>query len=272
MSTRRKTSGTRPRAVPDLGRLVDLVARLRGPGGCPWDQEQRLPDCRAYLLEEAHEVAGAIDREDWEGLADELGDLLFQVVFIVSLAQEGGRFDLHRVIDGVHAKMVARHPHVFGNEPAADAKAVRQAWERRKLESGSHASLLEGLEPSLPALLAAYRMTQKAAGVGFDWPDVASVVEKLEEEMGELRRALAEPAGAPTRTKIQEEIGDLLLTVVNLARKLEVDPEAALAQANLKFKRRFQEVERALRAEGKSPAEATVDEMDGWWERIKRGE
>src|SRR4029079_19702655 len=218
---------------PDLQKLADLVARLRAPDGCPWDREQTLPDVRAYLLEEAHELAGAIDSGDWEELAEELGDLLFQAAFIGRLAEESGAFSLSQVIDGVYRKMVERHPHVFGDEVLADAEAVRQAWERRKLKQESkRESLFSGVPTSLPALLAAYRLTQKAAGVGFDWPAAAAVLAKAEEEIAEVREALAQG----DKDAVREEVGDLLFTLANLARKLEVDPEAALPGTNRKFR------------------------------------
>jgi nucleoside triphosphate diphosphatase len=253
--------------TPDLQKLVDLVARLRAPDGCPWDKEQTLENVRAYLLEEAHELAGAIDGGDWQELAEELGDMLFQVAFIARLAEEAGAFRLPQVIDGVHSKMVARHPHVFGNESLADAEAVRQAWERRKLnEEPNRKTLLGGVPSSLPALLGTYRLTQKAAGVGFDWPDAASVLDKAEEEITEVREALAEGKAA----QVREEIGDLLFTLANLARKLDVDPEAALAGTNRKFRTRFAAVEQGLAAKGKTAAEATLEEMDELWEAAKR--
>jgi nucleoside triphosphate diphosphatase len=251
---------------PDLQKLLDLVARLRAPDGCPWDREQGLADVRAYLLEEAHEVAGAIDSGDWGELAEELGDLLFQVAFIGRLAEEAGAFRVSQVVDRVHRKMVERHPHVFGDEVLADADAVRQAWERRKLrEEPGRESLLAGVPGSLPALLAAYRLTQKAAGVGFDWPDAQAVLAKLDEETAELRQAL----GQGNKEAVREEIGDLFFTLANLARKLDIDPEAALAGTNLKFRRRFEQVERGLAEQGKSAAEATLAEMDALWERAK---
>ncbi|HYO15766.1 MAG TPA: nucleoside triphosphate pyrophosphohydrolase, partial [Thermoanaerobaculia bacterium] len=187
---------------PDLQKLVDLIARLRAPDGCPWDREQTLPDVRAYLLEEAHELAGAIDGGDWDELAEELGDMLFQVAFIGRLAEEAGAFSVSQVIDGVHRKMVERHPHVFGDEVLADAEAVRQAWERRKLaKEPRRESLFSGVPSSLPALLASYRLTQKAAGVGFDWPTPDAVLDKMEEEIAELRQALA----AGRREEVREE-------------------------------------------------------------------
>lgn len=253
--------------APDLQKLLDLVARLRAPDGCPWDKEQTLPDVRAYLLEEAHELAGAIDGGDWDELAEELGDMLFQVAFIGRLAEEAGAFRLSQVIDGVHRKMVERHPHVFGDEVLADAEAVRQAWERRKLaQEPKRESLFSGVPSSLPALLAAYRLTQKAAGVGFDWPTPDAVLDKMEEEIGELREALA----AGRRDEVKEEVGDLLFTIANLARKVEVDPESALAGTNLKFRKRFAKIEEGLAARGKTAGEASLEEMDELWEAAKK--
>jgi MazG family protein len=255
-----------PRGAADLQPLLDLVERLRAPGGCPWDREQRLADLRAYLLEEAHELAAAIDGGDWTEIASELGDLLFQAAFIGRLGAEAGALALADSIEGVRRKMVARHPHVFGDQELPDAAAVRAAWERRKLqEEPARPSLLAGVPASLPALLAAYRLTQKAAGVGFDWPDAAAVIDKAEEEIGELRGAIA--AGAAPA--VREEVGDLLFTVANLARRLDVDPEAALAAANRKFRHRFEHVERRLAALGKPLGEATLAEMDALWEEAK---
>jgi nucleoside triphosphate diphosphatase len=252
---------------PDLQKLLDLVTHLRAPDGCPWDREQTLPDVRAYLLEEAHELAGAIDGGDWQELEEELGDMLFQVAFIGRLAEEAGAFSLSQVINGVHRKMVERHPHVFGGEALADSTAVRQAWERRKLrQEPKRESLFSGVPTSLPALLAAYRLTQKAAGVGFDWPEAAPVLDKAEEEIGEIRQALE----AGDKDAVREEVGDLLFTIANLARKLEVDPEAALAGTNRKFRQRFARIEEGLAAQGKTAAEATLEEMDALWEAAKR--
>jgi ATP diphosphatase len=271
---------TTPPVPADLQPLLDLVERLRAPDGCPWDREQRLADLRAYLLEEAHELAAAIDGGDWQEVEGELGDLLFQAAFIGRLAAEAGAFDLAQVIDRVRRKMVERHPHVFGGgEELADAAAVQAAWERRKLrQEPARTSLLAGVPASLPALLAAYRLTQKAAGVGFDWPAAGAVLEKAEEEIAELRRALAlAGAGGPggeraaeAAAAVAEEVGDLLLTVANLARKLDIDPEAALAAANRKFRRRFEHVERGLAARGRPLGEASLEEMDALWEEAKR--
>ena len=256
----------------ELSHLLTLVERLRAPDGCPWDREQTLPDLRAYLLEEAHETAAAIDSGSWPAVAAELGDLLFQAAFIARLAAEQGAFSLSDVIEGVHAKMVARHPHVFGGEQLADAKAVRETWERRKVagRSSGGGSLLDGVAPSLPALVASYRMTQKAAGVGFDWPDAAAVLDKVDEELFELRRELA--ADQPSKAAAAAELGDVLFTVANLARKLDVDPEAALAATNLKFRRRFAHIESVLARDGRSVNDAELDEMDRLWHEAKEAE
>ena len=272
---------TAPLSPTDLARLTALVARLRAPDGCPWDREQTLPDLRAYLLEEAHEVAAALDSGDPAELAGELGDLLFQIVFIARLVEEAGGFRLGTALDAVEAKMIARHPHVFGGESLASAREVREAWERRKVRSlqGERRSLLDGATAaSLPALVAAYRLTQKAAGVGFDWREAGEVVAKLDEEIVELKELLSTPEGvertdaATLKQRRTEEVGDLLFTVANLARHLEIDPEGALAAANLKFRRRFAAVEAGLARVGRSVAEASLDEMEEQWQAAKRDE
>ena len=257
-----------------IANLSALVRRLRGPDGCPWDREQRLIDLRAYLLEEAHEVAAAIDSGDWTELRGELGDLLFHIVVIAELAEEQKAFDLPEVSREIEAKMIARHPHVFGAEQLTDATDVHRAWEQRKLttKAPSH-SILEGLPDSLPSLLTAYRMTQKAAGVGFDWPDVDSVFDKVDEEIGELRQELEGGAAVPDRQEaVFEEIGDLLLTIANLARQLEVDPEAALASSNRKFRRRFRALEQEFADGPSSLSDATLEEMETVWRRVKEQE
>ncbi len=261
----------KPDSPPDIGKLRALVIRLRSAGGCPWDREQTLEDLRAYLLEEAHEVAAAIDAGDDAGLAGELGDLLFQAVFVARLAEERGAFDLASVIDAVEAKMIDRHPHVFGGEVLVDAAAVRRSWERRKLRQAPDRSLLHGVPASLPALTGAYRISQKAAGVGFDWPDAAAVLGQVGEELAELEGALAEAGGEPSAAAA-EELGDLLFAVANLGRHLGIDPEAALARGNLKFRRRFQALEQRFAAAGRSIADAGAEEMDREWRAVKRSE
>ena len=265
------------KAVADIEKLRLLVRRLRAPDGCPWDQKQTLADLRAYLLEEAHEAAAAIDAEDWEDLAGEMGDLLFQVVFVSELGREQGHFDLATVIDGIHHKMVERHPHVFGGESLDDASQVVRSWERRKAEkAGGKRSVLSGVAPTLPALTAAYRLTQKAAGVGFDWPEVQGVIDKVREELAEVEQCLGDDASqqgaARQRELLKEELGDLLFSVANLARHLEIDPEAALASGNAKFRRRFEAVEEALKEAGSSIVEADMESMEAQWCRVKKME
>ncbi len=269
--------------APDLAPLAELVRLLRGPGGCAWDRKQTLGDVRGYLLEEAHEVADALDRRDWGALEEELGDLLFHVVFTASVAAEDGHFDLARVIHRIHTKMVDRHPHVFEVEQAGTlhtADEVSRAWEERKLQQEKKdRPLLDGVARSVPALLASYRMTQKAAGVGFDWDEPAEVLDKVEEELGELRAempsAATKPNGPPgpdLRDGLRAELGDLLFTVANLARKLDIDPEAALAETNLKFRRRFGHVETRLKEQDRRLDQASLDEMDALWNEAKAQE
>lgn len=255
----------------DIDQLVSLIRRLRAPDGCPWDRQQTLPDLRAYLIEEAHEVAAAIDGGDHDELAAELGDLLFQIVFAAELGAESGSFDLSQVIDRIHRKMVERHPHVFGGERLANASEVAKSWEQRKRRVERRRSTLAGVPDSLPALVGAYRMTQKAAGVGFDWPDLEGVLDKVREELAELEQALASqlPGDSTSRAAVREELGDLLFSVANLARHLDLDPEATLAQANRKFRRRFQSVEKEVERTGREVSDAELAELDRLWNEVK---
>lgn len=258
-------------AEPDrLQRLVDLVAHLRGPDGCPWDREQQLVDLRAYLLEEAHEAAAAIDAESADDLRTELGDLLFEVAFVGRIAEELGWFTLDEAVESVERKMIERHPHVFGDERLESAAEVRRSWEAQKARDPDRSgSLLSGVAKSLPSLVAALRMTQKAAGVGFDWPDSSGVLDKLDEELAELRSEL-DPEGKPRdRDAVREELGDLLFSIANLARHLGLDPEAALAGANLKFRRRFEHIESRIAADGKTLDQASLEEMERLWLEAK---
>ena len=260
-------------ATYSLRRLFDLVTRLRAPDGCPWDREQEIGDLRAYLLEEAHEVAAAIDSADWDEIGTELGDLLFQIVFIVRLAEESSAFALAEVVDRIEAKMIARHPHIFGDEVLHDSEAVHRAWEQRKLATaGPDSSLLSGVPASLPALLKAYRMTQKAAGVGFDWPDHPAVMAKVEEELEELRAELDETHGPMSDARVREELGDLFFALANLARHLGLDPEAVMAGANAKFHRRFEQLERLLSEQGRSLPDLDPQAMDEAWETVKKAD
>ena len=264
-----------PSPAATLRDLLALVARLRAPDGCPWDREQQLPDVRAFLIEEAHEAAAALDEGDWQAIGAELGDLLFQVAFVLRLAEEEGRLTAEGVVAGIHAKMVARHPHVFGDERLADAAAVRQAWERRKVATGGGEPLLGGVPTSLPALVGVYRLSQKAAGVGFDWPDAAAVLEKVREELAEVEAELPTASAALTgkpSAALEGELGDLLFAVANLARHLGVDPERALAATNAKFRRRFGHVERRLGASGRVLGATPLAELEALWQEAKAEE
>jgi MazG family protein len=248
--------------------VVQLMARLRAPDGCPWDQEQTHRSLRTYLLEEAYEVLDAIERDDAEALQNELGDLLLQVIFHAQMAQEQKRFGIDDVLTGLHEKLVRRHPHVFGEGKADTPEQVVHNWEALKArEKTNNGSALEGLSEHLPALLEAYQLTRKAAQVGFDWKKPEDVLAKLDEEVGEVRKEMA----VNDRERVEDELGDLLFVVVNLARKLGVDPELALRRANRKFVERFRHIEDELARQGKRPEDSTLEEMDDLWERAKKG-
>ena len=259
-----------------FARFVELIARLRAPGGCPWDREQTHDSVKPMTIEEAYEVARAIDDKDDEELKGELGDLLLQVVFHANIAEERGAFRVQDVIRRVLDKMVRRHPHVFGEEAAATPGEVLRNWEaikqaereERGLDDGS-GSMLDSVHPALPAVMEAFQMTTKVARVGFDWPDASAALVKLDEEVAELREAIA--AGADHRT-VSDEVGDLLAAAINVARLAGVDPESALKATNRKFRRRFRYVEDRLRAEGRRPADSSLEEMDRLWDEAKRAE
>lgn len=253
--------------MENLARLQDIVARLRAPDGCPWDREQTHSTLRASLAEECHEVIDAIERSDDTNLREELGDLLLQVVMHAQLADERGAFTLEEIACTVSEKMVRRHPHVFGDKSAADSAAVLKQWEKiKREEKGGNAGVLDGVAISLPALLRSQTLQKKAARVGFDWPDVEPVYEKLGEEIAEVREAVA----AKDPAAIEAEIGDLLFSAVNLARKLGVDAETALAGANKRFLARFRHIEQSLRAEGREVDGTSLEELDHLWEQAKR--
>jgi nucleoside triphosphate diphosphatase len=289
-------------------RLVELQARLRARGGCPWDRKQTHASLRPYLLEETYEVLEAIDARNDDKLASELGDLLLQVVFHAQLAREAGRFDVAEVIERIHAKMVRRHPHVFGAAKARTAGEVLKNWEqlkaeeRRRENGAAEGSLLAGLPANIPALLEAYQLTRRAARIGFDWENIAGLLAKLEEEAEELqrelratgrrayarrkerrvaaganeasarKRALGRAARAAERypgARLEEEVGDLLFVAANIARFLGLDPEITLRKANRKFRRRFREMERLAGSEGRKLAEVEREELEALWERAK---
>ncbi|MBM3488097.1 MAG: nucleoside triphosphate pyrophosphohydrolase [Alphaproteobacteria bacterium] len=260
-----------------IDRLLEIMARLRDPaGGCPWDIEQTFATIAPYTIEEAYEVADAIERGDLAALKDELGDLLLQVVFHAQMAAERRAFAFADVAHGIADKLIRRHPHVFGAGDAATPDAVVTAWEdikaaerAAKAETGATASALDGVARSLPALTRAEKLQKRAARAGFDWPDAAPVVAKIEEEINELR---AEMKAASRPGRIAEELGDLLFACVNLARHLDVDPEAALRDANAKFERRFRHIETTIAAEGRDTRTVSLDRLDALWDEAKRRE
>ncbi len=252
--------------------LLSIMARLRGDGGCPWDREQTRESLKPYLIEEAYEVLDAIDSGTRAGLAEELGDLLFQVVFHSQVASEQGEFSMRDVLAQLCDKMIRRHPHVFAGAPVADARAALAQWERIKQDEGkadgTRRSALEGVPRALPALLRAQRLQAKASRVGFDWTDWQPAWAKVREEMAELDESVA----AGDAGRIREELGDLLFSIVNVARLLGMDAEDALRQADEKFTRRFMEVEAEMRAEGRAVADASAQDLDESWERVKARE
>lgn len=264
----------------DIARLIEIMAALRTPvTGCPWDAEQTFATIAPYTIEEAYEVADAIQRGDLDDLKDELGDLLLQVVFHARMAEEQGAFAFEDVVEAITTKLVRRHPHVFGPAKDLSPDEVKHAWgaikaeeqaERaaRRGEAASVLSLLDGAPTALPGLTRAVKLQQKAATVGFDWDDMALVVKKVREEVDEV----AEAVDSGDRDAIEDEIGDLLCAVANLARHAGVDPEAAIRRSNAKFERRFRAIEAALGAQGRTPADSDLDEMDGLWNAAKAAE
>jgi len=262
----------------DIGRLIEIMAALRTPGsGCPWDLEQTFDTIAPYTLEEAYEVADAIARGDLAHLKDELGDLLLQVVFHARMAEEQGAFAFGEVVEAITTKLIRRHPHVFADEDGKTADAVKGLWERIKAQEKAEEKAARGEEPqgalagvpvALPALTRALKLQNKAGQVGFDWNDKRAVLAKIREEADEIEAALDAGDDAHAAT----EVGDLLFAVVNLARHLEADPEGILRATNRKFERRFASIERALAAQGKTPSDATLAEMDALWDAAKEAE
>ncbi|MDE3159252.1 MAG: nucleoside triphosphate pyrophosphohydrolase [Acidobacteriota bacterium] len=252
-------------------RLVEIMARLRGPNGCPWDSEQTFDTIKPYTLEETYEVLDAIDRRDWGELSEELGDFLLQAVFYAQMAEEQSLFRISDVLDAIIQKLIRRHPHVFGDESAPSASDVKRIWgevkaaEQREKGTRNH-GLLASVPRALPALVEAQQIASRAAHVGFDWETPEQVIEKLHEELGELDRARR----AASPTELENEIGDLLFVLVNLARFVKVDPEQALRRTNAKFRERFSYIERKLAERGKKIEESNLDEMDELWREAKR--
>jgi len=290
-------------------RAVSIMARLRAPGGCPWDREQTFDSIKPYTLEEAYEVLEAIDNRDWDELKGELGDLLLQVLFYSEMAQEDGRFSIDDVLERLSDKLVHRHPHVFGDVKAETSADVLRNWEalkaeekKKRLEAGGGKaakeeakpeSVLAGVSSAIPALLEAYKLSSRAAHVGFDWPNVEGLFDKLSEETSELQQELKHfPAPGPRpaqrgiagsrtgavtppeelKTRLEDEIGDMLFVLVNIARYLSLDPESALKKTNRKFKRRFHWLEQEIRRSGRRLEEATLDEMEALWQQSKTQE
>lgn len=264
--------------------LVQLMARLRSPEGCPWDREQTYESLAPMLLEEAYEAFEAVE-EAREGrpleLRDELGDLLFQIVFYAQVARERGEFAIEDVTEAIHSKMVRRHPHVFGDVTVKDNDELLRNWEAMKAEekraagkdrSAEDSSLLDGVSAKAPALMEAHQLSTKAARVGFDWQRLEDIFDKMHEEIDELKAAItahAESEAEADQTRVREELGDLLFAVTNIARHLQVEPEAALKSTNRKFRRRFRHIEEGLRKRGRSLDAATLDEMEALWQEAK---
>jgi nucleoside triphosphate diphosphatase len=274
-------------------RAVSIMARLRAPGGCPWDREQTFDTIKRYTLEETYEVLEAIDNRDWQELPGELGDLLLQVLFYAEMAKEEGRFSIDDVLDALSGKLISRHPHVFGDAIANDSAQVLKNWEALKLEEKKKnlqaegqpdpaaGPLLAGVSSKMPSLQEAHKISSRAAHVGFDWPTVQGLFEKLSEETRELQEHIREIPGAdvagaeklkvpgPLREKVEDEVGDLFFVLVNIARYLSVDSESALRKTNRKFRRRFGWLEEQLRRQGRALEEATLDEMEALWQQSK---
>lgn len=248
--------------------LVNLMTTLRGPGGCPWDREQTLASLKPFIIEEAYEVIDAIDRDDRHALAEELGDFLLQAVFVAEITRAEGSFDIFDAITVLHDKLVRRHPHVFAGVEARDADQVLVNWEKLKNEErkAENKSVLSGVPQALPALLKASRLTEKAARVGFDWRRAEDVFEKIDEEVRELREAVAEN----DKAHIEEELGDLMFAIANIARKLEVNAEEALQAANRKFTKRFTAMESNVRETARNLDQLTLEEMDALWDQVKK--
>src|SRR5688500_10161435 len=261
--------------TPDAGSafqtLVDIMVRLRGAQGCPWDREQTLESLRSFVLEETHEVLDAIDRGDTAALRGEIGDLIFEGVFLAQICADAGHFTVADSLHAITTKLIRRHPHIFdpSGRPLDTPGEVHQQWEQIKAkeqaDSGERRSVLRGLPKTLPSLLRAYEIGTRVAAVGFDWPKALQVVDKIEEEIAELRAALATEGAA----RSEEEMGDLFFAISNLSRKLGIDPESALRRANEKFTKRFTAMEDRLHARGRSVHDATLEEMEAEWEAVK---
>jgi MazG family protein len=259
-------------------KLVEIMATLRGPDGCPWDKQQDFNSLKPMLVEEVYEVLEAVENNDSDGLSEELGDLLLHVVFHAQLGKETGQFDINTVIGKISDKLVRRHPHVFGGETASTPEEVIKNWEAIKAQEKAEKlknrtpeqrSLLEGIPSKLPAVHEAHQISSRAARVGFDWPDVNGIFDKLQEEVRELKEVISSSGSEDRRDRLEDEIGDMLFVIVNIARYLKVDSESALKRANRKFKSRFQYMEKELAGQGKTLDQASLDEMEALWQKAK---
>jgi MazG family protein len=262
-------------AGPKFQRLVEIMARLRAPGGCPWDREQNFDTIKPYTLEETYEVLDAIDRRDWNDLAEELGDFLLQAVFFAEMAAEEDRFSIEDSLDAINEKLVRRHPHVFADASAETAGDVKRQWDEiksdeKKSKGKTEPGLLDSVPRALPALVEAQQIASRAAGAGFDWENAEQVIEKLHEELGELAEARSLPPSPENQAELEGELGDMLFVIVNLARFLKVDPEQALRKTNAKFRARWGFIERQLAERGKSPRESNIEEMEALWQQAKQ--
>ncbi|MBW8895597.1 MAG: nucleoside triphosphate pyrophosphohydrolase [Acidobacteria bacterium] len=272
--TRKRASKARSQGTAgrEFQNLVDIMVRLRSPHGCPWDREQTIQSLRGFVLEETYEVLDAIDRSDHDALKGEIGDLLFEGVFLAQVEADERRFTVADSLRAISEKLIRRHPHIFGStaSPVRTAGQVVEQWEqikaREQKDAGERRSLLRGVPASLPSLLRAREIGTRVAAVGFDWAHTADVVDKIEEEVAELRRALASEG----HQRAEEEMGDLLFSIANLARKLGIEPESALRQANAKFSTRFETLERAFEVQGRSVHDATPEEMEAEWVKAKQ--
>ncbi len=252
--------------------LVRIMSRLRAPDGCPWDRKQTFDTIKAYLMEEAYEVMDAIDARDWTGLKEELGDLMLQPVFFAQMAKDEELFDIADSLSAINEKLVRRHPHIFGDASAETAEDVKQRWdeikkqEKAERRSTADESVLDGVPRSFPALMEAEKISQKAAALGFEWPDISGVIEKLQEEAAELSHA----RDSGDQAHIEAEVGDLLFTLANLARFLKVDPEQALRKTSARFRKRFQFVEREVKASGGTMPQTPLERLEELWQAAKK--
>jgi len=259
-------------------KLVEIMATLRGPNGCPWDKQQDFNSLKPMLVEEVYEVLEAVENQDFDGLSEELGDMLLHVLFHSQLGKEGGQFDINTVIEKISDKLVRRHPHVFGDESASTPEEVIKNWEAIKAQEKAEKlknrtpeqrSLLEGIPSKLPAIHEAHQISSRAARVGFDWPDIDGIFEKLQEEVRELKEVISTAGNETQRERLEDEIGDMLFVIVNIARYLKIDSESALKRANRKFKTRFQHMESELAKQGKTLEQTSLAEMEALWQKAK---